>query len=207
LQRPSAEAVSLYKPSLNHSDFPPHPMDQQTLRTLIRTVPDWPKPGICFFDICSIVEHAEAFGWTVRQFSALCTQNAIKAIVSPDARGFLWGSPVAFSTGLPLHLARKPGKLPGAVVTQSYDYEYATASISMQAHCALAGRNVLLLDDVLATGGTALAVVDLLTGHFGVAPSQITVAAVLNLKFLPGESRLLERGVRVQSLLDLPVVA
>ena len=197
-----AGEVSLYKPSLNPSDFPPHPMDQQTLRTLIRTVPDWPKPGICFFDICSIVEHPEAFNWTVRQFNALCTQHTIEAIVSPDARGFLWGSPVAFSTGLPLHLARKPGKLPGAVVTQSYDYEYATASISMQAHCALAGRNVLLLDDVLATGGTALAVVDLLTSHFGVAPSQITVAAVLNLKFLPGESRLLERGIRVQSLLD-----
>jgi adenine phosphoribosyltransferase len=139
-------------------------MDHQTLRSLIRTVPDWPKLGICFFDICSIVEHPEAFSWTVRQFNALCTQHTIEAIVSPDARGFLWGSPVAFSTGLPLHLARKPGKLPGAVVTQSYDYEYATASISMQAHCALAGRNVLLLDDVLATGGTALAVVPLRGG-------------------------------------------
>lgn len=177
-------------------------MDHQTLRSLIRTVPDWPKPGISFFDICSIVEHPEAFGWTVRQFNALCADNAMQAVVSPDARGFLWGSPVAFSTGLPLHLARKPGKLPGEVVTQNYEYEYATASISMQAGCALAGRNVLLLDDVLATGGTALAVVDLLTGHFGVAPAQIIVAAVLNLKFLPGERRLLERGVRVHTLLD-----
>ena len=72
----------------------------------------------------------------------------------------------------------------------------------MQASCALAGRNVLLLDDVLATGGTALAVVELLTGHFGVDPAQIIVAAVLNLKFLPGEHRLLERGVRVETLLD-----
>jgi adenine phosphoribosyltransferase len=138
----------------------------------------------------------------VRQFNALCAENAIEAVVSPDARGFLWGSPVAFSAGLPLHLARKPGKLPGEVVTQSYEYEYAAGAISMQAGCALAGRNVLLLDDVLATGGTALAVVDLLTGHFGVAPAQIIVAAVLNLKFLPGERRLLERGVRVHTLLD-----
>jgi adenine phosphoribosyltransferase len=177
-------------------------MDRETLRSLIRTVPDWPKPGVCFFDICSIVEHPAAFAWTVHQFNALCAQNATEAIVSPDARGFLWGSPVAFSNGLPLHLARKPGKLPGKVVTQSYAYEYATASITMQADCALAGRNVLLLDDVLATGGTALAVVDLLTGHFGVSTSQIVVAAVLNLKFLPGEERLLERGVRVQTLLD-----
>jgi adenine phosphoribosyltransferase len=177
-------------------------MDQQTLRSLIRTVPDWPKPGICFFDICSIVENPAAFGWTVREFNTLCARNAIQAVVSPDARGFLWGSAVAFSNGLPLHLARKPGKLPGEVVTQTYDYEYATTSICMQAGCALAGRNVLLLDDVLATGGTALAVVDLLTGHFKVSPAQITVAAVLNLKFLPGEDRLLERGVGVSSLLD-----
>ena len=177
-------------------------MDHQTLRSLIRTVPDWPTPGICFFDICSILEHPEAFAWTVQQFNTLCAGNAVEAVVSPDARGFLWGSPVAFSRGLPLHLARKPGKLPGEVVTQNYEYEYASGAISMQAACALAGRNVLLLDDVLATGGTALAVVELLTGHFGVAPAQITVAAVLNLKFLPGERRLLERGVRVHTLLD-----
>lgn len=177
-------------------------MDQETLRALIRTVPDWPKPGICFFDICSILENPEAFAWTVEAFDALCVRNAIQAIVSPDARGFLWGSAVAFSNGLPLHLARKPGKLPGTVVTQNYEYEYATASISMQAHCQLAGRKVLLLDDVLATGGTALAVVDLLTSHFAVPAAQIVVAAVLNLKFLPGEQRLLERGVRVETLLD-----
>jgi adenine phosphoribosyltransferase len=177
-------------------------MDHQMLRSLIRTVPDWPKPGICFFDICSILENPEAFVWTVQQFNTLCTGNAVEAVVSPDARGFLWGSPVAFSRGLPLHLARKPGRLPGEVVTQNYEYEYASGAISMQAGCALAGRNVLLLDDVLATGGTALAVVELLTGHFGVAPAQIIVAAVLNLKFLPGERRLLERGVRVHTLLD-----
>ena len=177
-------------------------MDHQTLRSLIRTIPDWPKPGVCFFDICSIIEHPEAFAWTVQQFNSLCRNNSVEAIVSPDARGFLWGSPVAFSTGLPLHLARKPGKLPGDVVTQHYAFEYATASISMQASCPLEGRRVLLLDDVLATGGTALAVVDLLTGHFKVQPRDILVAAVLNLKFLPGENRLLERGVRVETLLD-----
>jgi adenine phosphoribosyltransferase len=177
-------------------------MDRESLRNLIRTVPNWPKPGVCFFDICSIVEHPDAFAWTVNEFNAICDRNATQALVSPDARGFLWGSPIAFSRRLPLHLARKPGKLPGEVVTRDYAYEYATASICMQAHCALAGRNVLLVDDVLATGGTALAVIDLLTGHFGVSASQIVFASVLNLKFLPGENRLLERGVRVQTLLD-----
>lgn len=177
-------------------------MDSHTLRSLIRTVPDWPKPGIQFFDICSIIEHPEAFEWTVRSLTTVCKENGCDAIVSPDARGFLWGAPVAFASHVPLHLARKPGKLPGEIVSQSYAYEYSTASISMQANCALQNRRVLILDDVLATGGTALAIVDLLTGHFGLAPEHIRVAAVLNLKFLPGESRLVERGVRVHSLLD-----
>ena len=177
-------------------------MDSQILRSLIRTVSDWPKPGIQFFDICSIVEHPEAFAWTVRNLATVCKENGCDAIVSPDARGFLWGAAVAYATQVPLHLARKPGKLPGQTVSQSYAYEYSAASISMQANCALQDRRVVIMDDVLATGGTALAIVDLLTGHFGLAPEQILVAAVLNLKFLPGESRLLERGVRVHSLLD-----
>ena len=177
-------------------------MDHQTLRSLIRTVPDWPKPGIRFYDICSIIEHPAAFAWTVEQFHSLCRTHGTQAIVSPDARGFLWGAPVALLSGLPLHLARKPGKLPGQVVTRSYTYEYATASISMQAGCFLEGQRVLLLDDVLATGGTALAIVDLLTAHFKVDPGDILLAAVLNLKFLPGESLLLKRGVRVETLLN-----
>lgn len=197
-----AHSALLYKPRRSTYESEHHPMDQQTLRSLIRTVPDWPKPGIRFFDICSIVEQPAAFGWTVHELNALSIRNATQAIVSPDARGFLWGSAVAFSRGLPLYLARKPGKLPGNVVTQNYDYEYASGSICMQAGCALSGRNVLILDDVLATGGTALAVVDLLTAHFEVSPAQITVATVLNLKFLPGESLLLRRGVGVHSLLD-----
>lgn len=177
-------------------------MDNQTLRDLIRTVPDWPKPGVNFFDICSIVEHPEAFAWTVNRLAVLCGERDTEAIVCPDARGFLWGSAVAFATRLPLHLARKPGKLPGELVTQSYEYEYSTASISMQSGCALQGKRVMLIDDVLATGGTALAIVDILTGHFGLSAGQISVGAVINLCFLPGEKRLKERSIHVHALLD-----
>jgi len=177
-------------------------MDNTKLRNLIRTVPDWPKPGVNFFDICSIVEQPEAFAWTVNRLAVACGAFDASAIVSPDARGFLWGSALAYATKLPLHLARKPGKLPGRVVTQTYQYEYDSASISLQADCALAGKRVLLVDDVLATGGTALAIVDLLTGHFALPPENIQLAAVINLGFLGGEARLKARGVSVTTLLD-----
>jgi len=177
-------------------------MDNDTLRKIIRTVPDWPKPGVNFFDICSIVEHPGAFAWTVNRLAVACAGHDSTAIVSPDARGFLWGSATAFATRLPLHLARKPGKLPGDVVTQSYDYEYSTTSISLQAHSPLKGKRVMLIDDVLATGGTAIAIVDLLTGHFGLDPEAIQLGAVINLKFLGGEAQLKSRGVSVFSLLD-----
>jgi adenine phosphoribosyltransferase len=176
-------------------------MNDSTLRSIIRTVPDWPKPGVNFFDICSIVEHPAAFSWTVNRLSVLCGENDTEALISPDARGFLWGSAVAYAMRLPLHLARKPGKLPGEVVTESYAYEYSESSISMQAECGLRGKRVMVLDDVLATGGTALAIVRLLCGHFGVLAADIVVGAVISLEFLGGRKVLQDAGVRVQSLL------
>jgi adenine phosphoribosyltransferase len=177
-------------------------MDNTKLRSLIRSVNDWPKPGVNFFDICSIVEKPDAFAWTVNRLAVTCGSLDATAIVSPDARGFLWGAAVAYATKLPLHLARKPGKLPGDVVTQTYDYEYASASISLQAGSAREGQRIVLIDDVLATGGTAVAIVDLLERHFRVPPANIHFASIINLTFLGGARRLSERGVGVTALLD-----
>jgi len=176
-------------------------MDSEKLKSIIRTVPDWPKPGISFFDICPIVEHPEAFAWTVNRLSLLCVEQEIDAIVCPDARGFIWGAAVAYASKLPLHLARKPGKLPGATVTQSYNYEYAASSISMQSSCDLCGKRVMIIDDVLATGGTALAIVSLLKDHFQVPTKSIHLGAVISLKFLLGEEFLQDANVTVHSLL------
>lgn len=176
-------------------------MNDNSLRKIIRTVPDWPKPGVNFFDICSIVEHPAAFAWTVNRLGVLCGENDSEAVVSPDARGFIWGSAVSYAMRLPLHLARKPGKLPGNIVTESYDYEYSQTSISMQAGCGLGGKRVILIDDVLATGGTALAIVRLLCGYFGAKPENIVVGAVISLEFLGGSRALQEAGVSVQALL------
>lgn len=176
-------------------------MDCTKLKNIIRTVPDWPKPGVSFFDICPIVEHPEAFAWTVDQLSLLCAEQEIDAIVCPDARGFIWGAAVAYATKRPLHLARKPGKLPGATVTQSYNYEYAASSISMQASCDLTGKRVIIIDDVLATGGTALAIVTLLKDHFRLPSHAIQLGAIISLKFLSGEELLQKADITVHSLL------
>lgn len=177
-------------------------MDQDSLRKILRTVKDWPKAGINFYDICSIVERPDAFAWTVEQLVQLCVEHRIDALVSPDARGFLWGSAVAFALRLPLHLARKPGKLPGDVFTESYEYEYSSSSISMQTGCELKGKRVMLVDDVLATGGTALAILSLLKERFGISSHQVFLSAVINLEFLGGRQRLQEKGVHVNALLN-----
>lgn len=177
-------------------------MDPDSLRKIIRTVKDWPKQGINFYDICSIVERPEAFAWTVERLIQLCVEHRVEALVSPDARGFLWGSAVAFALRLPLHLARKPGKLPGEVFTESYEYEYSSSSISMQTGCELEGKRVMLIDDVLATGGTALAILNLLRERFGIPSHHVFLSAVINLEFLGGRQRLQEKGVRVDALLN-----
>ncbi|MEI6712729.1 MAG: adenine phosphoribosyltransferase [Verrucomicrobiota bacterium] len=176
-------------------------MDKHQLQQIIRTVPDWPKPGVSFFDICPIVEHPDAFSWTVNQLTQICADEEMDAIVCPDARGFIWGAAVAYAAKLPLHLARKPGKLPGQTVTQSYNYEYAASSISMQASCELAGKKVIIIDDVLATGGTAFAIVSLLKNHFRVSEHSIHLASVINLEFLGGEQLLRDTNVTVHSIL------
>ncbi|MEY5026929.1 MAG: hypothetical protein RLZZ244_2457 [Verrucomicrobiota bacterium] len=177
-------------------------MDTAKLRSLIRTVPDWPKPGINFFDICSIVNHPEAFSWTVNRLTLLCAERETDAIVCPDARGFIWGAAVAYAAKLPLHLARKPGKLPGKTVTESYQYEYAASSISMQADAAIGGKRIMLIDDVLATGGTAKAIVHLLQKHFLIPASQIELGAIINIPFLGGSDSLTSAGIHVHALLD-----
>jgi adenine phosphoribosyltransferase len=177
-------------------------MDPDSLRKIIRTVKNWPKEGVNFYDICSILERPEAFAWTVEKLIQICLEKRVEALVSPDARGFIWGSAVAFALRLPLHLARKPGKLPGEVFTESYEYEYSSSSISMQTGCELEGKRVMLIDDVLATGGTALAILKLLKSRFEIPAEHLCLSAVINLEFLGGRQRLQEKGVRVDALLN-----
>jgi adenine phosphoribosyltransferase len=171
------------------------------LKNIIRTVDDFPKPGVKFLDVTSILENPEAFRRTVNWLIKLAAIYQIESIVAIDARGFIWGGAVANELRCPLHLARKPGKLPGNVITQTYDTEYSTASLSMLKDVKVKGP-VLVIDDILATGGTLNAVGKLLELEFNIKPDNQVHAVIANLDFLPGKKFLTINGYIVEHLIN-----
>ena len=158
------------------------------LKEVIQTIPDFPIEGVQYKDVTSILTNPKAFEYSVESLIKVCSGRRITDIVSPDARGFLWGAPVAFILGVPLHMVRKPNKLPPPVRSQSYEYEYASGVLEMKADAPLnANSRVCIIDDVNATGGTALAITDLLK-TFDV--EDICYASVIDLAFLGGSKKL-----------------
>ncbi|MFI1972669.1 adenine phosphoribosyltransferase [Streptomyces cinnamoneus] len=163
----------------------------QDLRDLllsrIHDVPDYPKPGVMFKDITPLLADAEAFGALTDAFVALCAHHGATKVVGLEARGFILAAPVAVRAGLGFVPVRKAGKLPGATLAQSYELEYGTAEIEMHADALDAGDRVLVIDDVLATGGTAEASLQLIRR----AGAEVAgVAVLMELGFLPGRARL-----------------
>jgi adenine phosphoribosyltransferase len=171
------------------------------LKQIIRTVDDFPKPGVKFLDVTSILENPQAFRRTVNWLTKLAAIHDIESIIAIDARGFIWGGAIANELRCPLHLARKPGKLPGNVVTQTYDTEYSTASLSMLKDVEIKGP-VMVIDDILATGGTLNAVGQLLNVEFNIKPENQVHAVIANLDFLPGKKLLTNNGYIVEHLIN-----
>lgn len=158
------------------------------LKEVITTIPDFPVEGVMYKDVTSILQDPKAFRYSVERLTQYCMSQDITDIVAPDARGFLWGAPVALGLGVPLHMVRKPGKLPPPRRSQSYDYEYASGVLQIKADANLnSNSNVCIIDDVNATGGTARAITDLLE-TFGV--EDMCYASVIDLAFLGGSSKL-----------------
>ncbi|NYI05019.1 adenine phosphoribosyltransferase [Allostreptomyces psammosilenae] len=167
-------------------------------RARIRDVPDHPRPGVVFKDITPLLADAEAFGTAVEAFADIVARHDVQAVLGLEARGFILGAPVALRTGIGFVPARKAGKLPGPVHREAYQLEYGTAEVEVQ-HDALApGQRVLVLDDVLATGGTAGAAIRLVR-RCGAEP--VAFAVLLELGFLGGRERL------AADFPDLPVEA
>lgn len=127
------------------------------LKDLIRTIPDFPKDGIQFKDIESITENPEAFTYVVDQFALAVTRHQADKILVLDARGFLFGAAVGYKEKLPIVMARKAGKLAGDCVSEQYALEYGEAEVQLQRSAIAAGDRVAIIDDLLATGGTAAA--------------------------------------------------
>lgn len=128
----------------------------------IRKVPDFPKPGILFYDVTSIFTNPEAFKFVIDSMVGLYANEKIDGIISIESRGFLLGACFAYNKGVPLVLARKKGKLPGKTISQSYLLEYGSATLEIHEADLIPGKRWLIIDDLIATGGTLEAVANMI---------------------------------------------
>ncbi len=136
-------------------------MDVETLRDMIRTVPDWPKKGVSFKDITTLLRDPVAFKFAVSEMANRFRDKKVDAVVSAEARGFIIGAALAYELGVAFVPVRKKGKLPYETISASYSKEYGEDSLHMHKDGILRGESVLLVDDLLATGGTMKASIDL----------------------------------------------
>lgn len=168
------------------------------LKSLVRSIPDYPKKGILFRDITTLIEDPQGFKESVDRLAQLHAGLGITHVAGIEARGFIFGAGVAIAMGVGFIPIRKKGKLPGETIGQNYALEYGVDTIEIHADVIGAGDKVLLIDDLIATGGTALAAVSLLrrTGA-EVAHSGF----VIDLFDLGGAEKLRNVGVRVEALI------
>ena len=170
-------------------------MNPETLKFIeasIKTIPDYPKPGILFRDITSLIENAEAFKATIDLLADHYRDQGITKIVGTEARGFIFGAPVAYAMGLGFVPVRKPGKLPWQTRSVEYALEYGTDRLEIHVDAVGPGDRVLVVDDVLATGGTAAATVGLVES---LGATVVGLGFLLELDALEGRVRLGERPV------------
>jgi adenine phosphoribosyltransferase len=165
------------------------------LKKHIRSIPDFPKPGILFYDISTLLAHAKAWHATIERMADMLRPYKPDVLAGIESRGFLLAAPLALALGTGFVMLRKQGKLPGTTVRHTYALEYGTDTIEIQNDAIKKGARVVLVDDLLATGGTLAAAVNLLEQVGGVVPA---AACVIELTFLEGRKRL---NVPIETLL------
>ena len=180
-------------PAVAWSDGDGMVTDASWLRSHLRDIADFPKPGVVFKDITPLLADVDAFRFTVDAIADAWTGANISHVAGIEARGFLLAGPVAYRLGASLLPIRKPGKLPWEVVEQPYELEYGVDAVQAHRDAAQPGDRVLVVDDVLATGGTASAGCALLEG---LGAEIVGVHVLLELGFLHGRARLDGRDVR-----------
>jgi adenine phosphoribosyltransferase len=165
------------------------PADPRTalLRARVRDVPDFPKPGILFRDLTPLMGDGAAMRICIDMLAERIVKHRPEVIVAVESRGFIFGAPVATALGVGFAPVRKPGKLPYRTHKRTYDLEYGTDTLEMHADAVVEGARVVLVDDLLATGGTAAATVDLVRAQGGKVAG---AAFVVELELLSGRARL-----------------
>lgn len=162
------------------------------LKSLIAEVPDYPKPGISFKDLTPLLSSPEGLREVTNLFARRFKDSGVDAIVAAEARGFLFGGALAHALGAGLIPVRKPKKLPRPTIFATYELEYGTDELHMHRDAIRSGQKILIVDDVLATGGTARAMADLVTRLGGTI---VSLAFVIELGFLKGRAKLTPHAV------------
>lgn len=163
------------------------------IQRAIRTIPDFPKPGIQFKDITPLLADARLFAGSIDLLTAGFKPGSVDAVVGIDARGFIFAAAAAMKLGAGFVPVRKKGKLPYSTHEQAYDLEYGTATVAVHVDALKPGSRVLLIDDLLATGGTAAAAAALIDK---LGANILEISFLIELKFLNGRDRLKDRPVR-----------
>ncbi|WP_118790606.1 adenine phosphoribosyltransferase [Haemophilus haemolyticus] len=169
------------------------------IKSSIKSIPNYPKEGIIFRDITTLLEVPAAFKATIDLIVEQYRDKGITKVLGTESRGFIFGAPVALALGLPFELVRKPKKLPRKTISQSYQLEYGQDTLEMHVDAISEGDNILIIDDLLATGGTVEATVKLVQRLGGVVKH---AAFVINLPELGGEKRLNNLGVDCYTLVN-----
>jgi adenine phosphoribosyltransferase len=167
------------------------------LKRHIREVPDWPKPGILFYDITTLLKDPLALRMTVDRFVWLFTKQQVDKVVGMESRGFMFGPIVAYDLNAGFVPVRKPGKLPAETVEQSYALEYGTDKLQVHRDAITPGEKVLIVDDLVATGGTARATAQLIEQLGGTV---VGMGFIIELTFLEARKRLSD--YRLESLIQ-----
>lgn len=162
------------------------------LKKYIKDIPDFPEPGVLFRDVTPLLAEKDAYQESIRLLSDFAKEKKVDLVVGPEARGFLFGCPVALALNCGFVPVRKPGKLPREVVSQSYDLEYGSNEIQMHSDSIQPGQNVLIVDDLLATGGTVDAAVSLIEKMGG---NVVGIAFLIELEALKGRELLKDYDV------------
>ncbi len=173
--------------------------DLELIKSRIRTVPDWPKPGIQFRDITPVLQDAACLQAMVRSFVANYAGQRIDVVAGIDARGFILGSVIAHELKTGFVPVRKQGKLPYDAIAEEFELEYGTATLELHTDAVARGDRVLLVDDLIATGGTMLAATKLLARLGAVV---VEGAAIVDLPELGGSQKLRDAGLSVFTLVE-----
>lgn len=172
---------------------------QEEIKQAVRTVENWPEEGVMFRDIMPLLQNPKIFRKLIDSFVHRYQGQAIDAVAAIDARGFILGAPLAYELGISLVPVRKKGKLPFQTVSQSYKLEYGQAEIELHTDAVRTGDKVLVMDDLIATGGTMMAACELVKK---LGAEVVEVAAIIDLPDLKGGDKLREAGFEVYSICE-----